>query len=74
MSKDFVLFLTFRLGSDTWALFTSTNMQSLNEIVQKDASFVSRRIADEMILLPIQQKVEEAVVHPHPVGLTQANP
>ncbi len=50
------------------------DMQSLNTIVQKDASIVSRRIADEMILVPIQQKGGEAVVHPHPVGLTQANP
>src|SRR2546425_3335205 len=59
MLKDCVLFLTFRLGSDTWASFTSTNMQPLNQIVQKDASIVSRRIADEMILVPIHRKVEE---------------
>jgi len=59
MSKDFVLFLTFRLRSDTWAFFTSTNMQPLNKIVQKDASIVSRRIADEMILVPIRHKIGE---------------
>src|SRR2546425_5353721 len=59
MLKDCVLFLTFRLGSDTWASFTSTNMQPLNHIVQKDASIVSRRMADEVILVPIRRKVEE---------------
>jgi len=59
MPKDFVLFLTFRLGNDTWAFFTSTNMQSLNKIVQKDPSIVSRKIADEIILVPIRHKIGE---------------
>ena len=35
------------------------DMQSLNTIVQKDPSIVSRRIADEVILVPIRRKVEE---------------
>ena len=34
-------------------------MQSLNGIFQKDPSIVSRRIADEMVLVPIRRKVEE---------------
>ena len=34
-------------------------MQSLNKIVKKDPSIVSRRIADEVILLPIRHKVGE---------------
>src|SRR2546425_5866510 len=59
MLKDCVLFLTFRLGSDTWAFLTSTNMQPLNKIVEKDPSIVSRRIADEVVLVPIRRKVEE---------------
>ena len=34
-------------------------MHSLAATFQKDSSIVSRRIADEMILVPIQRKVEE---------------
>ena len=34
-------------------------MPSLNSIVQKAPSIVSRRIADEVILVPIRRKVEE---------------
>ena len=34
-------------------------MQPLNKIVQKDASIVSRRIADEMTLVPIRRKLGE---------------
>ena len=39
--------------------FTSTNRQSLNKIVQKDPSIVSRKIADEIILVPIRHKIGE---------------
>jgi len=34
-------------------------MERLELIFQKDPSIVSRRIADEMILVPIRRKVEE---------------
>ena|SRR2546425_9336758 len=34
-------------------------MQPLHKIVQKDSSIVSRRIADEVILVPISRKVGE---------------
>ena len=34
-------------------------MQPLHKIVQKDGSIVSRRIADEMILVPIRRKLGE---------------
>ena len=34
-------------------------MQSLNTIVQKDASILSRRVADEVILIPISRKLGE---------------
>jgi len=34
-------------------------MQSLNGIFQKDSSIVSRKIADEVVLVPIRRKVEE---------------
>jgi len=34
-------------------------MQSLNKIVQKDPSIVSRKIADEIILVPIRHKIGE---------------
>jgi len=34
-------------------------MHSLNGIFQKDSSMVSRRIADEVILVPIRHKVGE---------------
>ena len=37
----------------------STDMQSLNRIVQKAPSIVSRKIADEVILVPISRKVGE---------------
>lgn len=34
-------------------------MPSLNSIVQKDSSIVSRRIADEVILVPLSRKLGE---------------
>ena len=37
----------------------STEMQSLNSIVQRDPSIISRKIADEVILVPIRHKVGE---------------
>jgi coenzyme PQQ synthesis protein D (PqqD) len=39
--------------------YTEFNMQSLNIIVQKAPSIVSRKIADEVILVPISHKVGE---------------
>ena len=39
--------------------YNSTDMPSLNSIVQKDSSIVSRRIADEVILVPISHKLGE---------------
>ncbi len=61
MLKDFVLVLTFLVLSDKGPslLFHSTDMPSLNSIVQKAPSFVSRRIADEVILVPTSSKVGE---------------
>ena len=34
-------------------------MHPMNRIVQKDSSIVSRRIADEVILVPIRKKLGE---------------
>ncbi len=34
-------------------------MQSLERLFQKDSSIVSRRIADEVILVPVSQKLGE---------------
>ena len=39
--------------------FNSTNMQPLNKIVQKAPSIVSRKIADEVILVPISHGLGE---------------
>ena len=59
MLKDFVLVLTFLVLSDKGPFYYSTDMPSLNSIVQKAPSIVSRKIADEVILVPISQKVGE---------------
>src|SRR5437879_10623921 len=37
----------------------SSNMQSLHIVVQKTPTIVARRIADELILVPIERKLED---------------